>query len=154
MGNVEEAYKGKRQSARGMIGRGKRQKKASPPFPPSHRAPRTFLSFFSVSLRHKEALAQERGVSSRPSGSSGPRVTADSQSSNYGLADRAENAWWLGWDNVFIKSGNQPRFQRSLLQSLRSERERETGSPATSKAMRTNGRNIRYHDEIHRGLKS
>ena len=145
MGNVEEAYKGKRQSARGMIGRGKRQKKASPPFPPSHRAPRTFLSFFPVSLRHKEALAQERGVSSRPSGSSGPRVMADGQSSNYGLVDRAENAWWLGWDNVFIKSGNQPRFQRSLLQSLRSERERETGGFATSKAMRTNGRNIRYN---------
>ena len=93
MGNVDEAYKGKRQSARGMIGRGKRQKKASPPFPPSHRAPRTFLSFFPVSLRHKVALAQERGVSSRPSGSLGPRVTADSQSSNYGLVDRAENAW-------------------------------------------------------------
>ena len=92
MGNVEEAYNGKRQSAQGMIGRGKRLEKASPPFPPSHRAPRTFLSLFPVSLRHKEALAQERGVPCRPSGSSGPRVTADSQSSKYGLVDRVENA--------------------------------------------------------------
>ena len=50
------------ESARRMMGRGKRRK----PFfslPPSHRSPALFSSFSPVSLQHKEASMEERGWS-------------------------------------------------------------------------------------------